>query len=96
MIKFLLFFLIGFFLLPAFIIWKMMRSVRKNLRKTQQQSSSRQQRYEPEPTQGRVFSDIEEDVEFESVEGPRVEVERPTYVKQEDQITDAEFEEVNE
>lgn len=99
MIKFILFFLIGFLVLPVFIAWSMMHRLRNKLRKTQQQSFrgngyGYQQEPEPEQPQGKVFSDIEEDVEFESVEGPRREVEQPTRIEHEDQVTDAEFEEI--
>lgn len=100
MIKFLLFFLIGFLALPAFLFWHMVHRLRKGLRKTQQQGFGNtgynyQPEPEPEQPQGKVFSDVEEDAEFESVEGPRHEIEHPTRVEHEDQITDAEFEEIN-
>lgn len=100
MFKFLFFFLIGFIALPVFILWRMMHSVRNGLRKTQQRGFrgngyGYQQEPEPEQPQGKVFSDIEEDVEFEAVEGPRREVEQPTRIEHEDQVTDAEFEEIN-
>lgn len=99
MIKFILFFLIGFLALPVIFFWQMARRVRKGLRNTQRQGFggngySRQQEPESEQPQGKVLSDVEEDAEFENVEGPRREIERPSRIEHEEQITDAEFEEV--
>lgn len=98
MIKFILFFLIGFLALPVFFFWQMMRRMRKGMRKTKQQGfggNGYGYHQESEQPQGKVLSDIEEDAEFESVEGPRREIEHLTRVEHEDQVTDAEFEEID-
>lgn len=101
--KILLFIILLIFGLPALFVWYMGRKLKNTLQKARQQqygargnnsnNGSGYHREEPEH-QGRVFSDIEEDAEFEAVEGPRREMESPTRVEHEEQVTDAEFEEI--
>ena len=98
MLKLLLFVILIIIALPLFLLWNVIFGVRRGLRRTQQQygyGSRQRQQVQPEPdTQGKVLNRIEEDAEFEEVDGPRQPIETPTSVPQEDQITDAEFEEV--
>ncbi len=98
MIKFILLVILFIILYPIVKLWLMMRGVRNGLRQTQQQGyGANGYGYQPEPEQqqGKVLSDVEEDAEFETVEGPRREIDRPSRVETEDQVTDAEFEEID-
>lgn len=96
MITFFLLLLLGIVLYPLVRIWLMMRRMRRGLRRVRQQSySDHSHGYNDDTTQqSRVLSDVEEDAEWECVDAPRVEVEHTTHVITEEQITDAEFEEV--
>ncbi len=102
-IKFLLFLVILIIAIPAVMMWLFMHRIRKGLRRTgRQDGNQRESGYgyayqgtTGRRTEGKVLSDVEEDAEFEEVnDAPRQESVRRCHVEREEQITDAEFEEI--
>lgn len=87
---------------PLFKAWLFMHRMRKQMQQAQQQmedmfrnASQRENSNDDEEySNTRVFSDEGEDAEFETVDTPRKEIEPKTTYPQENQITDAEFEEI--
>lgn len=97
MLKLLFFIILIIIALPLIFFWQLLFRVRNGLRRTDQRAyggNTRQQQQVNEPHEPKVLNRIEEDAEFEEVSGPRQEVETPSHVEIEDQVTDAEFEEV--
>ncbi len=79
---------------PFLRLWASMRSMRRGVRRAQQQARNA---YNQPEKQGRVLNDVEEDAEFETIDTPRTQSSQSTphtHFPTEDQVTDAEFEEV--
>lgn len=106
-IKFLLFLVILIIAIPAVMMWSFMRRVKNSLRRTGRQDGNQRasgygygqsgayQGTAARKPEGKVLSDIEEDAEFEEVDdAPRQETVQRRQVEREEQITDAEFEEI--
>ena len=98
-----------FIVVPLVRAWFFMRRVRKEVEKAQkdmfdafngyqQQAQKAHGKQQPEEAQqqGRTFSDEGEYAEFETIDTPRREPQQPSRrtTPHEDQITDAEFEEL--
>lgn len=101
MIKLLLLLLIGFILYPVFKMWLLMRRMRNNVREANRRmneafgnqdnthNSRNQQR------NNRTNYDTQgEYAEFETVEGARRQSTTTSHIQHEDQVTDAEFEQL--
>ena len=97
----LIFFAILLLLLIAYPLVKIFlfaRKVRKGIRKVKEDVNKQyeQQHADSSSKHGntKVFSDEGVDVEYERVDGPRKQIESPTRVEVEEQVTDVEYEKV--
>ncbi|MCF0181503.1 MAG: hypothetical protein HUK11_04530 [Muribaculaceae bacterium] len=96
MIRLILLLILGFLLFLLWRAWLITKRFRDSLSQAQRKARDAfmggygtSPEHEQQP---HVFSDEEIDVEFESVDEPRQQVEQPTDVKNENQVIDAEFE----
>lgn len=92
--------IIALILLPVIKMWLWVRKLRRKVDNMRQDGSSQKRRnnssagYEHAQNTGKVLNEAEEDAEFETVTGPRQESDNHIDVVREEQVTDAEFEEI--